>query len=77
MRAAIACLLLLAGLQATALAADVDAWKSQIIYFLITDRFAQSPGTTPGGPCRLTNWNNGEESLRSHEVIDKMVKYHA
>ncbi|WIA17732.1 hypothetical protein OEZ85_009247 [Tetradesmus obliquus] len=59
MRAAIACLLVLAGLQATVLAADADAWKSQVIYFLLTDRFAQTPGTTPGGPCRLTNWNNG------------------
>lgn len=56
---ACACLLLLTGLQA-ALAADAQAWKGQIVYFLLTDRFAQAPGSTPGGPCKLTGWNNGE-----------------
>lgn len=41
-------------------AADAEGWKSQILYFAITDRFAQAPGVKPLGPCKLTGWNNGK-----------------
>jgi hypothetical protein len=57
-RATAALLLVLAACRA-AMAADANAWKSQIMYFLLTDRFAQSPGTKPGSSCDLTGWNNG------------------
>lgn len=43
-----------------ALAADADGWRSQIIYFLLTDRFAQPPGSPTPAPCKLTEWNGGE-----------------
>jgi hypothetical protein len=44
---------------ACSLAADADAWKSRIIYFTLTDRFARSPGSS-SAECQLTGWNNGE-----------------
>jgi hypothetical protein len=44
---------------ACSLAADADAWKSRIVYFTLTDRFAKTPGS-PSGDCQLTGWNNGE-----------------
>ncbi|KAF8055834.1 SPAC27E2.01 [Scenedesmus sp. PABB004] len=47
---------------------DADAWKSQVIYFLLTDRYAQAPGSTPGGPCKLTGWNNGTWSGITHNL---------
>lgn len=59
MKTRVAYLLLLMGLRLT-LAADAEAWKSQILYFIITDRFAQAPGVKPSEPCKLTGWNNGE-----------------
>lgn len=56
-----ACCLLL---QQQAAAADADAWRQQVIYFLLTDRFAPSPGVKPG-PCSLHDWNNGRCSNSS------------
>jgi hypothetical protein len=50
-----ACCLLL---QQQAAAADADEWRQQVIYFLLTDRFAPSPGVKPG-TCALHDWNNG------------------
>jgi alpha-amylase len=36
----------LAGLIGSAIAATPDQWRSQSIYFLLTDRFAQTDGST-------------------------------
>lgn len=36
----------LAGLIASAIAATPDEWRSQSIYFLLTDRFAHTDGST-------------------------------
>jgi hypothetical protein len=36
----------LAGLVGSAIAATPDQWRSQSIYFLLTDRFAQTDGST-------------------------------
>jgi len=63
------CLVLLFALQhQEALAADADAWKSQIIYFLITDRFSPSPGVAPSTACKPTDWNNGASGYVCNEV---------
>lgn len=36
-----------------ALALDADGWRSQSIYFLLTDRFARTDGST-SAPCELS-----------------------